>query len=224
VPTLLIGGAVAGIVVPCLVPPYDASSPKPDSLLYVLDADRGAASWVSFDETADAWTERALSGAERRAMPALLPRSKGELLQAGAGLVPLDPPRIAVLADTNTGTARSLHLRVMLPPGTEIVELEVPPDAHVTNASVQGKPFAAETDDGWLDLAFFGPPASGLELVLETASAGTIPLHILAQTRGLPPELVAPLGPRPPDRMPEVVQWNRLEASDMTLVTTSFDL
>jgi len=223
-PTLLVGGALAGIVVPCLVPPYDASSPRPDSLLYVLDADRGTASWVSFDAAPDAWTGHALSGAKRLTMPALLPRSKRDLLQAGAALVAIDPPRIGVLADTRTGPTRSLHLRVMLPTGTEIVELEVPPEAHVTDASVQGKRFGAETDDGWLDLAFFGPPAAGLELVLETVSTGPISLRIIAQTRGLPAALAVPFGPRPPDRMPEVSQSNHLGASDMTLVTTSFDL
>jgi hypothetical protein len=224
VPTLLVGIGLAGIVVPCLVPPYDASSPRPDSLLYVVDADRGTASWVSFDDAPDAWTGRALAGSERRAMPALLPRSKNELLQAGASLVPIDPPRIGVLADTSTGLTRSLHLRIMLPAGTEIVELEVPPAAHVTDASVQGKRFGTETDDGWLDLAFFGPPSSGLELVLETASTGPVALRIIAQTRGLPASVAGPFGPRPPDRMPEVIQWNELGASDMTLVTTSFDL
>jgi hypothetical protein len=104
------------------------------------------------------------------------------------------------------------------------VELEVPPDAHVTDASVQGKRFGAETDDGWLDLAFFGPPPSGIELDLETASTGTLALRIIAQTRGLPPALTEPFGPRPLDRMPEVIQWNDLGASDMTLVTTSFEL
>jgi len=223
-PTLLVGAALAGIVVPCLVPPYDGSSPRPDSLLYVLDADRGTASWVSFDDAPDAWTGRALSGAKRQAMPALLPRSKNELLQAGAGLVAIDPPRIGVLADTRTALTRSLHLRVMLPAGTEIVELAVPPEAHVTDASVQGKHFAAEADDGWLDLAFFGPPPAGIELVLEAASTGTVPLRIIAQTRGLPATLAAPFGLRPADRMPEVIQWNDLGASDMTLVTTSFDL
>jgi hypothetical protein len=223
-PTLLIGGALAGIVVPCLVPPYDASSPRPDSLLYVVDADRGAASWVSFDDAPDAWTRRALAGAKQQAMPALLPRSRGELLRADAPLVVIDPPRIGVLADTRSGLTRSLHLRVMVPAGTEIVELEVPPEAHVTDASVQGKRFGTETDDGWLDVAFFGPPASGIELVLETASTGAVALRIIAQTRGLPAVLAAPLGPRPPDRMPEVVQRNELGASDMTLVTTSFDL
>jgi hypothetical protein len=94
----------------------------------------------------------------------------------------------------------------------------------VTDASVQGKHFDTEAGDGWLDLAFFGPPATGIELGLDTASAGTVSLRIIAQLRGLPPELVAPLGPRPPDRMPAVIQWNRLGASDMTLVTTAFDL
>jgi len=224
VPVLLIGGALAGVVVPCVVPAYDAASPRPDSLLYVLDADSGTASWVSFDDAADAWTGRALSGAKRQAMPALLPRSKSELLQAETTPVSIDPPRIGVLADTRSGLTRSLRLRVMVPAGTEIVELEVPPEAHVTDASVQGKRFGTEADDGWLDVAFFGPPASGIELGLETASTGTVALRIIAHSRGLPVDLAAAFGPRPPDRMPEVIQWNELGASDMTLVTTSFDL
>ena len=46
---------------------------------------------------------------------------------------------------------------------------------------------------------------------------------VLAQTRGLPVEATtaARLGPRPPDRMPEV-GWNALRASDMTLSAASF--
>jgi hypothetical protein len=51
-----------------------------------------------------------------------------------------------------------------------------------------------------------------------------VTLHIVAQTRGLPLSLIAPLGPRPPDRMPAVVQSNPLHASDMTLVASSFQL
>ncbi|HEY3819412.1 MAG TPA: M28 family peptidase [Polyangiaceae bacterium] len=223
-PTLMIGLSLAGVFVPCVVPPYDASSPAPDSLLYVVDADSGSASWVSFDDAPDSWTARALAGAKMEPMPALMPRSKRAVLQAKAGMVAVDPPRIGVLSDTRTEATRSLRLRVMLPAGTEIVELAVPPDAHVTEASVQGKRFGVEADDGWLDLAFFGPPAAGIELDLETATTGAVPLRIIAQTRGLPPDLAAPLGPRPADRMPEVIQWNDLGASDMTLVTTSFDL
>ena len=94
----------------------------------------------------------------------------------------------------------------------------------MTSASVQGKHFGTERDDGWLDLAFFGPPASGLDFVLSTASGAPVTLRIVAQTRGLPADLAAPLGPRPPARMPLVVQWNPLRASDMTLVASSFQL
>jgi hypothetical protein len=224
VPTLLVGGAVAVLGVASVVPPYDASAPRPDSLLYVVDDDSDVASWVSLDDAADAWTSHALSGAQRKTTPVLLPRSKSEVLQAPAPLVPVDPTRIAVLADTRDGATRSLHLRVMLPAGTELVGLQVPPEAHVTRASVQDKPFGVVAADGWLDLAFFGPPPSGLELHLETESTAPVALHIVAQTRGLPAELVAAFGPRPPALMPAVVQHNVLWASDMTLVTTSFDL
>ena len=91
------------------------------------------------------------------------------------------------------------------------------------SARVQGRPFEPESD-GWLDLAFFGPPGDGLELELDTASTEPASLHIVAQTRGLPPSVAATLGPRPEGTMPAVVQWNAMLASDMTLVASSFPL
>ena len=179
---------------------------------------------MSTDAQPDAWTGRVLSGATRSTMPELYPRSRAELLHAPAPVVALDTPRIGILEDARSDAARTLHLRVMLPAGTEIAGLTVAPDAHVTSATIQGKPFGAEPNDGWLDLAFFGPPATGLDLVLTAAATAQVTLRIVAQTRGLPADLASRLGPRPGDLMPAVVQWNPAAASDMTLVTSSFQL
>ena len=223
-PALLVGGSAAVMVLACVLPPYDTSAPRPDSLLYVVDTDAGTASWLSFDDTTDAWTSRVMKEAQRKPTEARFLRSKNEVLQSPAPMVSVDPTRVAVLSDTREASTRALQLRVTFPAGTEAVDLSVPPEAHVTKAAVQGKPFGVVASDGWLDLAFFGPPPEGLELDLETAATGPVPLHVVAQLRGLPAEPAAPLGPRPPSLMPEVVQRSPLSASDMTLVTTSFDL
>ena len=79
-----LGLAAAGAVLACALPPFDASFPRPDSLLYAVDADRQTASWLSTDDAPDAWTTRALAGARAGAVPELFSRSKRELLRAPA--------------------------------------------------------------------------------------------------------------------------------------------
>jgi hypothetical protein len=224
VPTLLVGGAIVSIVLTALVPPFDDDSPRPDSLLYAADTDHGTASWISVDEAPDGWTGRALKEAVRDTAQSPFPRTASALLHAPAPVVPVESPRIGVLEDTHAGASRTLRLRVMFPAGTEAVDLAVPPQAHVTSASVQARRFGTVPEDGWLDLVFFGPPAGGLELELETTSGEPVHLQLLAQSRGLPPALTGSLGGRPEGTMPKVVQSNTLRASDMTLVTASFDL
>jgi hypothetical protein len=220
---VLAAGAITALFVAAISTPFDSAYPRPDSLLYALDADEDRATWVSADQAPDQWTARALGGAQRTTVTHLFPRSTTEMLEAPAPATKLETPRIGILEDTRSGDTRSLRLRVTLPSGTEIVRLQVAPEAHVRSASVQGRSFGPE-ENGWLDLAFFGPPGDGLELDLGAASEGPVTLHIVAQTRGLPTELAAPLGRRPADRMPSVVQRNSLGASDMTLVTSSFQL
>ena len=121
-PSLLIGSALALIAVTHVVPPFDARAPRPDSLLYALDADRGAASWVSFDSTPDAWTRGALNGAESAPLSELFSRWKGAGLRATAPVVALDPPLVGVLEDTRAGWTRSLRLRLLFSPSVEAVE------------------------------------------------------------------------------------------------------
>jgi hypothetical protein len=204
-------------------PPFDAGSPRPDSLVYAIDADRHAW-WLSFDAAPDSWTDRVLSGATRAQLPALFPRLDMRAWQKPAPQVAIEKPAVQLLSDERDGSRRTLRARVSLPAGTEVALFDVPPEAHVLSASVQGIPFGTVPGDGWLELAFSGPPVEGLDLVIVAESDRPLHLTATAQTRGLPRELVAALAPRPPDRMPTVVQFSALMASDMTLAASSFDL
>jgi hypothetical protein len=216
-------GACACVVFAAASAPFDAGSPRPDSLVYAIDADQRAW-WLSFDETPDEWTARIMSGASRAPLPALFPRSGLSAWQKPAPRLALQRPAVEIVSDTRNGTQRTLRLHLTLPPDSEIAALDVPPEAQVVSASVQGIPFGNEPQDGWLELAFFGPPAEGLDLTIVAEAGRRIALTTVAQTRGLPQELAASLSPRPPDRMPAVVQGDALRASDMTLVAASFDL
>ena len=152
--------------------------------------------------------------------PEIFPRQATRaFLSAPAPVAPHRGPRVAIVSDEPTGGGRHLRLHLAFTAETEALEVLVPPAAHVTAASVQARSFGP-TPDGWLDLAYFGPHEDGLDLEL-TASDAPLALTVVAQTRGLPGTLVGPLGPRPPDLMPEVT--SPLRASDMTLVAGSFE-
>jgi hypothetical protein len=222
-PALLAGGAAMCITLACALPPFDATSPRPDSLLYAVDSE-GRAFWLSFDSAPDAWTARALSGGSHASLSRLFPRPRGALLQAPAPPVSIERPKVEVLSDTRDGDRRTLRLHVTLPAGAVAAALEAPPDARIVASRVQGRSFGLEPEDGWLDLAFVGPPAEGLELELVCREGARVVLSVVAQTRGLPAELLGSLGPRPPHLMPGVGRWARLRASDVTLAAASFDL
>jgi hypothetical protein len=220
-PAALLASAAAGIALAFVLPPFDPTSPRPDSLLYAVDADHETASWLSTDDAPDAWTTKALAGARAATAPELFPRSTRELLRASAPLVAVGRPAVNVVSDARDGGTRTLRLRVRPPAGAEVLSLSVPPDAHVASASVQGRPFSVEPEDGWLDLAYFGPPPEGLDVVLTTPASDPVALRVVAQIRGLPPGLGSLLGPRPADLMP-AVGWSTFRSSDMTLVDASF--
>jgi hypothetical protein len=220
-PPLALGGASLAAVATALAwPAFDEDTPRPDSVLYVVDADHASATWRSTDPAPDAWTSNVLSGATRMPASDVFPRGKRQLLSAPAPLVEVRRPDVDVISDESEGDARTLRLHIGVPTGTETLLLSVPPAAHVATASVEGRRFSTEPEDGWLDLVYFGPPPWGLDVTLTSPAATPIPVHLVAQLRGLPTKVGLPF-PRPAGVMP-AVSWNTFYASDMTLVTMSY--
>ncbi|HTQ43492.1 MAG TPA: M28 family peptidase [Polyangiaceae bacterium] len=219
-PPLALGGAsLAAVATAIAWPAFDEAWPGPDSLLYVVDADHASATWRSTDPAPDAWTSSVLSGATWMPVSDVFQRSKRKLLAAPAPFLDVGRADVDVVSDTRDGDTRTLRLHVGVAPGTETLLLTVPPASHVATASVEGRSFSTEHEDGWLDLVYFGPPARGLEVTITAPAAEPIPLRLLAQLRGLPGTMGLPA--RPAGVMP-AVGWNPLYASDMTLVTMSY--
>ncbi|HEU5086144.1 MAG TPA: hypothetical protein VFT99_01820, partial [Roseiflexaceae bacterium] len=105
--------------------PFDAQHPKPNTVVYWLDADNDQANWIAVDDSPtgqaqlDGWTQQFfpngakqttfqpwLNGWQDRAYPAL---------EAAAPLVDVPSSTVRMLADTTDGDTRQLRLRISAP-------------------------------------------------------------------------------------------------------------
>jgi hypothetical protein len=217
----LLASGLSLLGVALATPPHDASAPGPDSLIFAIDGDLGRAWWLSVDEHPDRWTGQVLSNDARAALPSIFPRLADRSFLASPAPAPrFRGPEVSITADERSGASRRLRLHLGFAPGTEALEVLVPAAARVSRGLVQGRVFGP-VRDGWMDLAFVGPPPDGIDLEV-IAADGPIHLTVVAQSRGLPAIPATPITARPADLMPEV--GGALRASDMTLVATSVRL
>lgn len=116
--------------------------PKPDSLLYVLDADTGQAEWATYDKVADIWTSAYLG--ENKTAPDTS-REKNIASKyntsfsytAKAPVKDIPAPLVQVLQDTTTGTDRVLELCIM--PQRDVTRLDIFTTLqHVISCTING--------------------------------------------------------------------------------------
>ena len=82
---------------------FDAAHPRPNRIAYELDADTGAARWVSADHDLDAWTAQFF--------PSGVTRGADGLWTTPAPAVALPTPEVAVVNDRHDGCAHACAAR-----------------------------------------------------------------------------------------------------------------
>jgi len=157
-------------------------------LLYALNAGTEQAVWASAGSQPDEWTAQFLgTNAQQRPLADYFPLSRRLYLQATAPTAPLAAPEVSVLQDTTENGGRRLRLRIASP--REAVRLSVQTEAAVLAASVDGKQLSiasdAETEKRW-GMLYFALPKEGIELSLETKTAGPLTLTVVDESYGLP--------------------------------------
>jgi hypothetical protein len=183
---------------------FDTQQPRPDNLIYVLDADQARASWASTDAHPDGWTRQALSDAPRRGtLPEYLPTAPENspllprtLMFHDAPPLDLAPPQVTLLDETADATGRRLRLRVVSTRGAPVISLHADAATRVLTAQVDGRP--AGLGQPW-GLCYWATPPEGIEVRLQVAGTGTVALKALDISYGLP-GAIAPA--RPPWTMP----------------------
>jgi len=210
---LLVAGSLTG--------GFDGEHPKPDSILYGLNADTSQAVWASADASPDAWTSQFLTTNHRRGPLAdHFPGSQRPFLQADAPAVELAAPQVVVLGDATEGGIRTLRLRLSSPRRATVMTINVGADAQLVGGEVGGRPLSMQPISGgradapW-SLQYYALPPEGVEVSLQVRSAGPVDVRAVDQSYGLPP--LPDTSPRPEQFIASIFPF-----SDSTFVSKSY--
>lgn len=178
--------------------------PRPNSVLYLLDADSARARWVSLDARPDAWTRQFLGDSPARGplegtrlTTGLAPLA----LHAAAPLLPLAPSTVEVLAETAVPGGRRLRLRLRSPRGAERLTLLLDePGVRLGDGVLDSRPLPGlRAGARGFVLMYFAPPAEGFELELTVHADAPVAFRLAETSFGLPPVPGRDFAPRPPE-------------------------
>lgn len=193
-----------------VLPPFDASHPRPDSLFVAVNADTGQATWVSPDDELDPWTSTVLAPPTRAGLHLPFPLAEGTpMFTRPLGAVAEPAPEIVWLGEASGERV----LRIVPPPGAQ--ELAVDLGGTARDVHLGDRPLPAR-------FRLVAPPAEGITLRV-TISRAPLTVQALSRRPGFPAGIAGP-GPRPaglmarPGMMPP---WDELLESDGTIVARS---
>ncbi len=223
---LLLGvTAVVALVMAERTAEFSAVRKRPDSLVFLIDADAALAWWVSFDHTPDAWNAKSLGTSPDH--PDLtrfrLLRADTPLLASPAAQpVDVPPSPVHVVAITPAAPGRRIHFHIDQSGTGEFVALYPEGRATIHDMQINGRklrdgasgPFGADylMVPGEDALRYYGVPAEGLDLWFTVESAAPVALRITTAIDGFPRRPDRP-GPRPVTYMSKP-----FVATDMTIV------
>ncbi|MCC5661298.1 M20/M25/M40 family metallo-hydrolase [Nostoc sp. XA010] len=202
---------------------FTAKYPKPNSILYGLNADTGKAIWASLDQKPDEWTSQFLSqNPQKVTLTEYLPTVSWQFLQNSASVVSLSPPDIQLLKDNVENSTRTVHLQITSPRKARILRVYADTKTEILEAAVNGKKIDINhthnnTQNAW-GLDYFAIPPEGIELTLSIKRSQPLKLKAVDQSEGLP-KIPGKFTSRPNYMMPTAFGGG---VSNSTLVSKSF--
>jgi hypothetical protein len=220
VPGVALLVAIGFLVAGSMTAGFSRQHPKPNVVFYGLNADTGAAKWLSTDFQPDEWTSQFFSANyDGNATAEFLPFYQVPVLAGDAPAVQLAPPTLKVTNDTNDGTVRTITMHVASARQAPLLVAFVSPGIEVEDALVDGTSAIIEnvsvSENGW-GVRYYGLPADGFDLTLKVPMGQQFELRLIDQTFKLPE---VPFRPRPDYMQPGIFSY-----SDTTLVSRSFNL
>jgi Peptidase family M28 len=188
---------------------FSAEHPRPNTISYLLDADRGEASWISSDRHLDSWKAQIMgANAQRQQVEfGLSPTSLG--FSAPAPLVNLPALEVQRLESPTIGKTMSkptLHLRLKSPRRASIAYIDLTTQGMIARAEIDHKPLdltpLTPKQRQTLKFIFFGLPPAGIDLNLELTNSQSIKMMLEDYSWGLPIIPGKAIVPRPADLIP----------------------
>ena len=174
----------------------------PVNAFYVVDAEQGAARFVSFVDEADPWTASFFGDARVADLTDVVPDA-WPMRSATAPVLTLPAPTVELLADAVDGRARRLTLRIASQRAAPQLVVLVAPHTPVDGVRLNGRPVGGlARPNGWTRLVVYGPMGDGIEVELTTRAGADVDLVLIDTTNDLfdHPDLLVP--ERPPGTMP----------------------
>lgn len=200
---------------------FNADRPKPDYIIYGMDADTGRAIWATTDDGPDQWTSQFfVAGAERSPLPEFFPLNPRTFLKGEASAAAVAPPDLALLDDSTNGQTRTLRMRITSPRKAPVIAVYIDSGDQPASLLINGKtlnvPARPQRGDWWGG-QYFALPEQGVELSLNVQPPQPVRIRLVDRSYDLPQAAGAALKPRPDGFIPAA-----FSNTDSTFVTRSF--
>jgi hypothetical protein len=166
---------------------YSAEHPRPDSLVYSLNADDNTAVWITYDKKPDDWT-RQFFGVNKPAphpMPNYLAGFARPLISASTPTLPLLPPLIENVEHKQEVGLHRLKLRLRSQRKAETLYLIFPDDVQPVAAKVAGRDVPVHKGSRF-GLTLYAMGTEGVELELTVTASSAVSFWVMDRSYGLP--------------------------------------
>lgn len=187
-----VSGLLAAAAVACLasgiaLSGYSVEHPRPDNIVYSLNANNNTAVWLSFDPRLDDWT-RQFMGPNHQAphpLPDYLAGLPRPVISASTSTLPLAPPLIENLEHKQEGTLHRLKMRIRSQRKAETLYLRFPDDVQPVSAKVAGRDVPVHKGSRF-GLTLYAMGDEGVELELAVTTPSTLSFWVMDRSYGLP--------------------------------------
>jgi Peptidase family M28 len=207
--------ALAMIIVGAKRSVYSAANPRQDTILYSLNTDQRTAAWISYDPSADEWTNQFFSNkpVSRQPMPDYLNGSQRPVLSGPAPLLEMSPPVADIKADINQGGVRKIQLSLKSQRNANALILTFSDTAKPVSVRFGTRDIAVSQNPGPLAVFLLGTRNDGADIELTMKASSELSFWLMDRSFGLPVQ------PRPrPDN------FSAAEGSDVTLISRKYSL
>jgi hypothetical protein len=166
---------------------FSSEHPRPDSIVYSLNADDNSAVWISYDRKPDDWT-RQFFGANKpapRPMPNYLAGFARPLISTSTPILPLAPPIIENIEHKQEGGLHRLKLRLRSQRKAETLYLRFPEDVQPISAKVAGRDVPVHKGSRF-GLTLYAMGDEGVELELTVQAPSALSFWVMDRSYGLP--------------------------------------
>jgi hypothetical protein len=165
---------------------YSPEHPRPDSILYSVNADDNTAVWISYDQKPDDWT-RQFFGANSapHPVPNYLAGFARPLISASTPTLPLAPPVIENVEHKQEAGVHRLKLRLRSQRKAETLYLRFPDDVQPVAAKVAGRDVPVHKGSRF-GLTLYAMGDEGVELELTVQAPSALSFWVMDRSYGLP--------------------------------------